>query len=71
VVKSTTSSYVKGLGEGQPVVLSEIIRRVQSLPGVFSVKIISTTPTANDDRIVVADIEKAIILDSSRDITIG
>jgi hypothetical protein len=71
IIKSTVSSYVNRLGVGQPVVLSEIIRTVQSLAGVFSVQIVSTTPAVTDDRIVVSDIEKAFILNAATDITVG
>lgn len=71
LVKATAANYVNGLGVGKPVVLSEIIRVIQALPGVFSVKIVSTFPDADDDRIVVGDIEKAFILDIVRDVTVG
>lgn len=71
LVKSTVANYVNSLGVGKPVVISEIGRVVQSLPGVFSVKILGTLPEVDDDRIVIGDIEKAFILDVTRDITVG
>lgn len=71
LVKSAVSSYVNGLGVGMPVVVSEVIRTVQSLPGVFSVSVVSTIPVANDNRIVVGSYEKAWIYDISTDITVG
>jgi hypothetical protein len=71
LIKSTVASYVTRLDVGKPVVISEVIRRVQSLPGVFSVKVLSTLPVADDDRIVVSDNEKAVIINISNDITIG
>jgi hypothetical protein len=71
LVKATVSNYVNSLGVGTPVVLSEIVRVVQSLPGVFSVQIASTTPVADSDRIVVASIEKAYILNIAEDLTVG
>jgi hypothetical protein len=71
LVKSSVEVYVNGLGPGKPVVISEIIRIVKGLPGVFSVTVISTTPVADGDRIVVGEIEKAFVLDIERDITVG
>ncbi|MEM4379056.1 MAG: baseplate J/gp47 family protein [Thermoplasmatales archaeon] len=71
LVKATVERYINTLGVGRPVVLSEIIRVVQGLPGVFSVTILSTRPVANDDRIVVSEIEKPYIIDITRDISVG
>jgi uncharacterized phage protein gp47/JayE len=71
LIQSTVANYVNSLGEGKPVILSEIVRVVQSLPGVFSVTIISTLPVATDDRIVVADNEKALVLDITESISVG
>src|SRR5690606_3796089 len=42
IIRSTVASYINNLGVGQPVVLSEMIRLVQGLPGVFSVTITAT-----------------------------
>jgi hypothetical protein len=64
LIKSTVSGYVNNLGVGRPVVLSEIIRIVQGLPGVFSVEILDTAPDAVDGRIVTASSEKAIIINT-------
>lgn len=71
IVKSTVAGYVNSLGVSRPVVLSEIIRIVQSIAGVFSVTIINTFPAAQGDRIVVGDIEKAFVLDANRDIVVS
>ena len=71
LVRARVASYINGLGVGKPVVLAEIIKNVQSLPGVFSVTILGTLPTATDDRIVVGTIEKAFVLDSTKDISVG
>jgi len=71
LVKASIADYVNALGVGKEIVLSEIIRVVQSLPGVFSVQILSTLPVADDGKIVVADQEKAFILSITKDITIG
>jgi uncharacterized phage protein gp47/JayE len=49
-VQSVVQAYVNGLGIGQQVLLSEIIRLVKGLVGVFDCKVIS--PNAN---IVVSD----------------
>jgi hypothetical protein len=64
-VKSAISNYVKLLGVGQAVVLSEIIKRVQQIPGVLSVVIDSTVPTAINGVISVAPIEVARIVRDS------
>jgi hypothetical protein len=71
LVKSSVSGYVNSLGVGSPVILSEVIRIVQGLPGVLSVTIVTTTPVADEDRITVAENEKAFILDQVNDITVG
>jgi hypothetical protein len=71
LVKASIADYVNSLGVGKDVVLSEIIRVVQSLPGVFSVQVLSTLPVADDGKIVVADQEKAFILSITKDISIG
>jgi uncharacterized phage protein gp47/JayE len=60
-VKSVVSSYVNGLGVSREVVLSEIIRRVQEVPGVRSVTIASTSPVADDGVIKVGSFEVARI----------
>ncbi|CAB5221460.1 Baseplate protein J-like [uncultured Caudovirales phage] len=74
VVKSNVASYINGLGVGKPVVISEIIKVVKSLPGVFSVNVVSSLPRVSSqtpDRIVVGDVEKAIVLDATSDIVVG
>jgi hypothetical protein len=71
VIRASVASYINGLGVGRAVVLSEIIKIVQSLPGVFSVQIVGSLPQALDDRIPVSDIEKAFVLDANRDISVG
>jgi hypothetical protein len=71
IIKSKVASYVNGLDVGKPVVLSEIVRLVQGLPGVYSVAITGTIPVVTDDRIVVSDIERALVLNASTDITVG
>lgn len=71
LVKSTVAGYINGLDVGQPVVLSEIIREVQSLPGVFSVQILSTLPVADGDRITTSESEKAFVLSATNDIVLG
>jgi hypothetical protein len=70
-VRATVAGYVNKLSVGRPVVLSEIIRVVQSLPGVFSVTILDTLPSAQGDRIVVGDMEKAIVFDAENDIVVS
>jgi uncharacterized phage protein gp47/JayE len=60
-VKSAISNYVKLLGVGESVVLSEIVKRVQQIPGVLSIVIDSTVPPASNGIISVAPIEVARI----------
>ena len=71
LVKSSVASYVNGLGVGKSVILSEIVKTVQLLPGVLSVQILSTTPEAYQDRITASETEKAVILNASTDVTVG
>lgn len=71
LVKSAVASYVNGLDVGDAVVLAEIVRVVQGLPGVYSVTIISTTPTADVDRVTVGESERAFVLDQTTAITVG
>jgi hypothetical protein len=71
LVKATAERYVNSLDVGKPVVISELIRVIQGLPGVFSVSILNTRPAATDDRIVVSEIEKCFVIDISRDISVG
>lgn len=71
LIKSTVETYINNLGVGKPVVISEIIRIVQGLPGVFSVTVIDTNPDADGDRIVSGEIEKPFVLDIERDISVG
>lgn len=70
-VRATVAGYINKLSVGRPVVLSEIIKAVQSLPGVFSVTIIETKPASQGDRIVVGDVEKAIVFDTENDIIVS
>jgi len=64
-VKSAISNYIKLLGVGESVVLSEIIKRVQQIPGVLSVVIDSTTPPSINGVITVAPIEVARVVRDS------
>jgi len=70
-VRATVAGYINKLAVGQPVVLAEIIKAVQSLPGVFSVTLIETLPASQGDRIVVGDTEKAIVFDAEKDIVVS
>lgn len=56
-VKSEISGFINSLGVAQPVVLSQIIRRVQNVPGVNSVVITNTFPLAEDGIIKVGSFE--------------
>lgn len=70
-VRSSVASFVSSLGLGQSVILSELISLVQDIPGIVSVEIISTLPTAVDGKIAVADNEKAVIIDAATNISVG
>jgi hypothetical protein len=65
-IKSTILAYITSLGIGDDVILSEVIKRVQEIPGIQSVIMIN--PTANTERVVIQDNEKAISFES--DITV-
>lgn len=56
-VKSTISTYVNSLGVGKEVVLSEISKRIQNVPGVRNVVITSSIPAAEDGVIKVGSFE--------------
>jgi len=64
-VRSTVTAYVNGLGVGQPVILSEIIRRVQQVPGIKSVIIDSTSPVSVDGVVSTGSYEVARIVDQN------
>ena len=71
IIKSTVAGYINALGVGKPVVISEIVRLVQGLPGVYSVTVTSTKPEVTDDRIVISDIESASVHNVDTDISVG
>ena len=71
IIKSTVASYINGLGVGKPVIISEVIRVVQGLPGVYSVTVTSTEPAIVDDRITVGDEEVVLVQNADKDITVG
>ena len=71
IIKSTVAGYINALGVGKPVVISEIVRLVQGLPGVYSVTVTSTKPAVTDDRIVISDIESASVHNVDTDISVG
>jgi hypothetical protein len=62
-VRSVISSYINGLGVGREVVLSEITKRTQQVPGVKSVVIVTTSPDSNGGVVSVGSFEVARILD--------
>lgn len=70
-VRSTVSTYVNSLGVGQSAVVSEIIASVQSIAGVASVALVSSTPTATNGVIVAGENEKIVVLDASADVVVG
>lgn len=61
-IKSAILAYISSLGVGEDVVLSQVVKKVQEVPGVDAVRIMSPSPD-NDvppERIVISDNEKAI-----------
>lgn len=71
VIRSSVATFISQLGIGVPVVLSDLITVVQQVPGVTSVEITSTTPTAVDAVIPVGDNETAVVIDPNTDIEVG
>ena len=70
-VKTAVSAYVTSLGIGGDVILSQVTKAAQQVPGVDSVTIIVPAPISNiaPERIIISDQEKAIIFLS--DITVS
>ena len=64
-VRSVISTYINGLGVGREVILSEIIRRVQQVPGIKSVTIDTISPAATNGIIATGSFEVPRILDSA------
>jgi hypothetical protein len=71
LIKATVERYINSVGVGKPVVISEIIRVVQGLPGVFSVAVLATRPAAIEDRIVTSETEKPFVINVFEDISVG
>jgi len=70
IVRSSVSSYVLDQAVGQAIVVSSIVSLVSDIPGVASVEVTATTPTAVDGYIPLAESEKAVVLNSQTDIGI-
>jgi len=69
-IKSTVLAYIASLGVGSDVLLSEIVKRVQNIPGVETVHVIDPVPSVTTEpRIIIQDNEKAIAF--QEDIIIG
>ena len=66
-IKSAILNYIKGLGVGDDVIVSEITAAVMSVEGVESATLFDPDPS--EERIVVQDNEKAVI--SIDDVTIS
>lgn len=66
-IKTAIDGYVNSLGLGQDVILSEIIKLVQQIPGVDSC--VMTSPTADQERITIGD--NAIARISTNSITLS
>lgn len=66
-IKSAILNYIKGLGVGDDVIISELTAAVMSVEGVESATLFDPAPT--DERIVIQDNEKAVI--SIDDVTVS
>jgi uncharacterized phage protein gp47/JayE len=66
-IKSVIINYIKGLGVGEDVILSQIIAKVMSVRGVAAITF--NSPSPDTERIAIADIEKAFI--EAKDISIA
>lgn len=58
-IKSSVLNYIKSLGVGEDIIVSEITAAVMSVEGVESATLFDPTPTT--ERIVIQDNEKAVI----------
>jgi len=58
-IKSALLNYIKGLGVGDDVIVSELTAAVMSVEGVESATLFDPTPS--EERIVIQDNEKAVI----------
>jgi hypothetical protein len=56
-IKSAITAYINALGVGKEVVISQVIKHIQEVPGVKSVQITSTLPIANEGVIKVGSFE--------------
>lgn len=66
-IKSVIINYIKNLGVGEDVIVSQIIAKVMSVRGVAAITF--NVPTPDTERIPIADIEKAFI--EAKDISIA
>jgi uncharacterized phage protein gp47/JayE len=56
-IKSAITAYINSLGVGKEVVISQVVKHIQEVPGVKSVQITSTFPIANEGVIKVGSFE--------------
>ena len=56
-IKSAITTYINSLGVGKEVVISQVIKHIQEVPGVKSVQITYTLPLANEGVIKVGSFE--------------
>jgi len=70
-IKSAILAYIASLGVGKDVIISEVIARVQDIPGVEAVTVTNPAPVngITPERIILQDNEKAIAREE--DIAIG
>ena len=66
-IKSVIINYIRNLGVGEDVIISQIIAKVMSVRGVAAITF--NIPTPDTERIPIADIEKAFI--EAKDISIA
>lgn len=70
-VRSSVSSLVNANPVGQSIAISAIVSVVSAIPGILAVSISSPTYNVNNDLIILAPSEKAIIIDPTTDISVS
>ena len=70
-VKSTIAGYINSQPIGVNIPLSGMVSAIESLDGVSSVAVVSPTYNASNDLILISSGEKAMIINSSSDITVS
>jgi len=70
-VRSSVSSLINANPVGESIAISAIISVVNAIPGILAVSISSPVYNVNNDLIILAPSEKAIIIDPTTDISVS